>query len=67
VLVLRRQPLEQIIITCGNDIITVTVVDVKNGKARLGFSAPPACRIDRKEIHIKRTGEQAQNESQRPE
>ena len=45
-LVLRRKVGERIII---NDSIEVTVLCVRGGKVRLGFSAPPSVRVLRHE------------------
>lgn len=46
-LVLSRQRDEQIII---NDNITVTIIDIRGDKVRLGITAPKNVSIDRKEI-----------------
>jgi carbon storage regulator len=45
-LVLRRRVGERIMI---GDSIEVVVLRVRGGKVRLGFSAPPSVRVDRKE------------------
>lgn len=47
-LVLARR-LEESIIINGN--IEVKVVDIQQGKVRLGITAPDDIRVDRKEIH----------------
>lgn len=47
-LVLSRHRDESIII---NDNITVTVVDIRGDKVRLGVSAPKDVPVNRKEIH----------------
>jgi len=46
-LVLSRKPSE--IIKIGNDI-EITVVDIRDGKVRIGISAPPNISVHRKEI-----------------
>ena len=46
-LILSRIVGEQIVI--GEDIV-VTVLDVSQGRVRLGFDAPPEVKIDRLEI-----------------
>jgi carbon storage regulator len=50
-LVLTRRINEEIVI--GEDI-TVTVIAVQGEKVRLGISAPPSVRVDRREIHERR-------------
>jgi len=47
-LVLSRKPSE--IIKIGNDI-EITVVDIRDGKVRIGISAPPNISVHRKEIY----------------
>ena len=50
-LVLRRSVGEQVIIRVGEETIVVKLVDtIGVNHARLGFSASPSVRIDRKEI-----------------
>ena len=53
-LVLSRKKNERIII---NDNITITVVDVRGDKVRLGFEAPKDVQIHREEVYeaIKRS------------
>jgi carbon storage regulator len=46
-LVLSRKQGEQIVI--GEDIV-VTVVDIRNGKVRLGIDAPMATSVHRQEV-----------------
>lgn len=48
-LVLTRKLNEKI--TIGHSEITVTVVDVKGGRVRLGIEAPKEIRIERLESH----------------
>ena len=45
-LVLRRKVGERIMI---GDSIEVTILRVRGGKVRLGFTAPPSVRVDREE------------------
>ena len=52
-LVLTRKPGEAIVI--GNDI-TVTIVEVKGERVRLGFSAPAEIPIHREELKRKIEG-----------
>jgi len=49
-LVLSRKPGEAIVIGNG---ITVTVVEVKGERVRLGFTAPAEVTIHREELHRK--------------
>jgi carbon storage regulator len=51
-LVLTRNVGEKIIID-GN--IQVTVVAIKGGKVRIGIEAPDYVRVDREEVHQRRT------------
>lgn len=46
-LVLSRKRSEEIVI--GNDV-KVVVVEIRDGKVRLGITAPPAVSIHRKEV-----------------
>ena len=51
-LVLRRSVAEEVIITVGEEVIVVKLVDTSGvNHARLGFTASKNVRIDRKEIH----------------
>ena len=51
-LVLRRKISEEVIITVGDEVIVIKLVDtIGEGHARLGFTASQNVRIDRKEIH----------------
>jgi carbon storage regulator len=50
-LVLSRKKDESI--TIGENI-TITVVEIFGDKVRLGITAPPEVRIDRKEIRVKK-------------
>ncbi|MGL6073384.1 MAG: carbon storage regulator [Fimbriiglobus sp.] len=51
-LVLTRKPGEQIIIA-GN--IRISVVNIGNGRVKLGIVAPEDVTIDREEIHTKKS------------
>ena len=55
-LVLTRKPGESIIIA---DNIRITVVDIGQGRVRLGIEAPDSMMIDREEIHERRVAEAA--------
>ena len=50
-LVLARRVGEEIVI---NDVIKVTVVEIRGDKVRLGITAPPEIRVDREEVHKRR-------------
>jgi carbon storage regulator len=52
-LVLTRRAGETIVIEGG---IRVTVVSVQGDRVRLGITAPDSVRVDREEIHQRRTG-----------
>jgi carbon storage regulator len=54
ILVLSRQPGESIVI---NDDVTVTVVEVKGDRVKLGFDAPRWIEIWRKEIWVEKQQE----------
>jgi carbon storage regulator len=51
-LVLTRNIGEKIII---NDHIILTVVAIKGGKVRIGIDAPDHVRVDREEVHKRRS------------
>ena len=53
-LVLTRRPNESIVI---NDNVTVTVVEVKGDRVKLGFEAPRWIEIWRKEIWVEKQQE----------
>ncbi len=53
-LVLTRKINEEIVI---DGDIRVTVVSVQGDKVRLGIAAPPSVRIDRQEVHLRRSAE----------
>ena len=48
-LVLSRKLTESI---CIGDGITVTILEVRQGRVRLGIDAPPAVRIQREEVWV---------------
>jgi carbon storage regulator CsrA len=50
-LVLTRRKHESLII---DGRITVTVIESKSGKVRIGISAPPDVSVDRAEVHVKK-------------
>ncbi len=51
-LVLTRHIGEKIII---NDDIQITVVAIQGGKVRIGIQAPDRVRVDREEVHQRRS------------
>lgn len=57
-LVLARRPGERVYI--GNDIV-VTVVDVRGGRAKLGFQCPGQIPVHREEVHRRIHEEQRAN------
>ena len=50
-LVLSREKNERVMI--GNDVI-VTIVEIRNGRVRLGIEAPDGVIVDREEIRKRR-------------
>jgi len=60
-LVLSRKPNEKIII---GDNIEIIVVDVRDGKARLGITAPRNVSIHREEIYQKIVRENNENNTE---
>ena len=50
-LVLSRQRDESIVIGSGDNKITVTIVDIRGDKVRLGISAPSEVPVHRKEVY----------------
>lgn len=61
-LVLSRRPGQELVID-GN--IRVTIVEVDGGRVRIGVDAPADVSVDRREVHDRRTGDDA-TEAQRP-
>lgn len=59
-LVLSRKLGEKILI--GDDIV-ITVVDIDQGKIRLGIDAPKGVKVDRQEIRIRKERQSAENQS----
>jgi carbon storage regulator len=53
-LVLTRRTGETVMI--GKEI-TVTVLDIKGGQARLGIQAPPSVTVDREEVYLRKQEE----------
>ncbi len=51
-LVLGRNLNERVIVQFGGQLITILVTDVRDGRVRLGFTAPEGVVIDREEIYI---------------
>ena len=49
-LVLSRLPMERVVIDAGGKRITVSVIEVRGNKVRLGFAAAPEIKIDREEL-----------------
>lgn len=61
-LVLSRRLNERIMI--GEDIV-LTVVDIRDGKVRIGVQAPVELRVDREEIREQRDAERRREEESR--
>ena len=59
-LVLSRKPNESIII---NENITIVVVEIQNGKVRLGVEAPKEVPVHRKEVRDAIIAQANQNEN----
>lgn len=49
-LVLSRKKNERIKITCGEEIITVVVVEIRGDKCRIGCEASKNVSVDRQEV-----------------
>lgn len=47
-LVLSRKKNEQIVI--GEGLITITIVEIRGDKVRVGITAPPDVKVHRKEV-----------------
>ena len=47
-LILTRRPTETVVI---GDRVTVTVLDIKGGRVRIGVNAPPDVIVNREECH----------------
>ena len=50
-LVLSRQRDESIVIGEGDDMVEITIVDVRGDKVRLGITAPKKVSVHRREIY----------------
>jgi len=49
-LVLKRSVNEEIIITVNGYMVTIIVAEARDGAVKLGFTAPPAVIVDRREV-----------------
>lgn len=49
-LVLSRKKLESIVVC---DDITITVIEIRGDRVRLGIEAPKDCSVHRKEVYVK--------------
>jgi carbon storage regulator len=58
-LVLTRKPGEKVVIDGG---ITITVIEAKGGKVRIGIEAPPHVSILRSELALEREAEMFRNQ-----
>ena len=61
-LVLSRKKLEDIVI---NDEITISVVEIRGDKVRIGINAPKQVPVHRKEVWVAIHGEQPPNHDKR--
>jgi len=50
-LVLSRQKEQSIMIGDGDDLIEITIVDIRGDKVRLGINAPKTIPVHRKEVY----------------
>jgi len=59
VLILTRKVGEKILIDGGfeNGGVTLTLLGIQQGQARIGIEAPESMIVDREEIHLKRQSE----------
>jgi carbon storage regulator len=62
-LVLSRKVGEEILI---GDNVRLTVLSTKGERVRIGIAAPPDVRVDRYELHIRRTGQEPESAADRP-
>ncbi len=53
-LVLKRNVNEEIVITINGYTVTVIVAEARDGAVKLGFVAPPAVIVDRREVWEKK-------------
>jgi len=49
-LVLTRKVQEKVVIGCGSNRITVTLLSARDGRAQLGIDAPPHVPVHRSEV-----------------
>lgn len=50
-LVLARKKNERVLLRLGDVVVTVTLVEIRGDKARIGFTAPEAVAIHREEVY----------------
>lgn len=56
-LILTRNVGRSLVITAGDQTITVTVLGVKGNQCKMGIDAPKDVAVDREEIHLKKLAE----------
>lgn len=65
-LILSRHKDGQVIIGTGDDRVTVTIIDIRGDKVRLGIDAPKNVSVHRREVYEAIHGtEGGQNESEK--
>lgn len=55
-LILSRTPGQDIVI--GDDVICITVIEVRGNKVKLGIRAPEGVKVNRREVHERQQIEQ---------
>jgi len=53
-LILSRKVDKSVVVGEGDDTVTVTVVEIKGDKVRLGFEGPRNIPIDREEVRVRK-------------
>lgn len=62
---LTRLPNENIIIQAGGEILTITVVEIRGQRVKLGITAPLHVQIDREEVYLSKHPELAKETLER--
>jgi len=57
-LILMRRKDETLVIQDGDDVVEINILGVFGNQVRLGIDAPQHVQVDRKEVYLRKKGEQ---------